>query len=350
MSIGSHKAELNFDTVREIGHHGRNSKVYIARDKQLDADIVIKKIAKSDLTHATEYFREAKILYASHHPFVVTVNYACEDDDYIYIAMPYYPNGSLKQKIGTRFLTVREVLRYSLQFLTGLHNIHTKKLLHLDIKPDNILLSNTNEALLSDFGLSKAMDHLGIANQELVYEKHVPPEAIRSNDRTLHFDIYLAGLTIYRLLNGDDFFYSQITFADEDEYIHAVLNGEFPNRSAYLPHIPLKLQRTVNKALSIDINDRHQNVLELINELSDVSDHIDWQYSKSGSIESWSTEDDERSYKILLDSSDLTNLKVESTKTMKRTSNTTKSLGHCYTGLTPRNVMSKVKKALKELS
>lgn len=349
MPIGLYTAELNFETIREIGQEGKNSQVFLAHDKQLDGEIVVKKILKTNLPNATEYYRESKILYASSHPYVVRVNYGCSDADNIYIAMPFYKNGSLKQLIDSRYLSIREVIRYSTHFLSGLNNIHSKGLLHFDIKPDNILLSDSNEALLSDFGLSKAMDIFGFANPDGLYRKQVPPEAFSSSQKTMHFDIYLAGLTIYRLLNGNIHFENQLTFATEQDYIDSILAGNFPNRDSYLPHIPLRLQRIVNKALSVNIADRHQTVLELINDLSSIDENLDWIYSKNGFIENWKKLKSDRSFEIVLDSSQVDNLKIESFKTMLNSGNTTKIGAHSHNKLTRNNVLSNIKKALKVL-
>lgn len=347
MPLGLQTAQLNFEKQREIGQEGRNSKVFIAHDKQLDGEIVVKQIEKSKLTNPADYYKEAKILYASSHPFVVGVNYGCSDNDYIYIAMPYYKNGSLKSLIDKKFLTVRETLRYSIQFLSGLNNIHSKKLMHFDIKPDNILLSDSDEALLSDFGLAKAMDNFGFANPDGVYPKQVPPEFFESTDKTIQFDIYLAGLTIYRLLNGNNHYNRQFAFPDQNSYVTAIKNGSFPNRNSYLPHVPIKLQRVVNKALSIDLNDRHKNVLELINELSDVDENLDWRYEPNGTSVSWNKELVDRTYTVTIDKASTNNLNLTTIKSMHGSGKQYRVKDDCHTNLTNNNVTSKLKKALK---
>lgn len=349
MPIGLYTAELNFETLQEIGQEGRNSKVFLAHDKQLDGEIVVKKIEKAKLANADEYYRESKILHASTHPYVVRVNYGCSDTDFIYIAMPFYKNGSLKQLIDNRSLSIREVIRYSIQFLSGLNNIHSKGLLHFDIKPDNILLSDSNEALLSDFGLSKAMDNFGFANPESIYPKQVPPETFSTTQKTLHFDIYLAGLTIYRLLNGNDHYYRQLTFPSQHDYIQAIVSGNFPNRNSYLPHIPLKLQRVINKALSVKITDRHQSVLELINDLSSIDENLDWVYSKTANIETWTKVLLNKTFEINLDNSQVSNLKIDTYKTIHNSGKKTKVGDHSHNNLTQSNVISNIKKAFRDL-
>jgi eukaryotic-like serine/threonine-protein kinase len=128
-------AQLTFDLIREIGQEGHNSRTYVARDHQLDAEIVIKEIAKVRLASAASFFEESKALYASAHPNVVQIHYACEDADAIYIGMPFYRRGSIKTMMAAQRLTVREIVTLGCNVLSGLHNIHSKGLMHFDVKP-----------------------------------------------------------------------------------------------------------------------------------------------------------------------------------------------------------------------
>lgn len=348
MPLGLHTTELNFETTKEIGQEGKNSQVFLAHDKQLDGEIVVKKIEKSKIVNPTEYYEEAKKLYASSHSNVVRVNYGCSDADHIYIAMPYYKNGSLKALVSTKNLTIREIIRYSIQFLSGLHHIHSKGLIHFDVKPDNILISDSNEAHLSDFGLTKAMNTFGFASPDQIYSKQVPPETFSSSDKTIHFDIYLAGLTIYRLLNGEAHFHNQLgAFTTQPDYINAITAGNFPNRNSYLPHIPLKLQRIINKAINVNIADRHQTILELINELSDVDENLDWRFSQTATTHQWERDNGTHTYSVQVDLADPKNIGIITTKTNNSTSRSQRETAHCHNNLTLSNVSSKIKQALK---
>ncbi len=348
MPIGLHTTELNFETIREIGQEGKNSQVFLAHDKQLDGEIVVKKIEKNKIVNQTEYFEEAKKLYVSSHSNVVKVNYGCSDADHIYIAMPYYKNGSLKSLIATKNLTIREIIRYSIQFLSGLHHIHSKGLIHFDVKPDNILISDSDEALLSDFGLTKAMNSFGFASPDQIYSKQVPPETFTSSDKTIHFDIYLGGLTIYRLLNGEEHFHNQLSsFSTQTDYGNAITTGTFPNRTNYLPHIPLKLQRVINKAMNVSIADRHETVLELINELSDIDENLDWRFTQTSISHYWERDNSVHTFKVYVDLTDPKKISILTTKTNNITSKTQRETAHCHNNLTTSNVSSKIKQALK---
>lgn len=111
------KAEITFDLVKEIGSDGKNSRTFVATDHQLNAEIVIKQIAKTTLASSMNFFDESKALYASTHPNVVQIHYACEDTDNIYLAMPYYRRGSVKGLITNKHMTVREIVTAGCQIL-----------------------------------------------------------------------------------------------------------------------------------------------------------------------------------------------------------------------------------------
>ena len=317
MNVGYTTAELNFKNLEEIGQEGKNSKVFRSHDKQLDAELVTKHIEKSKLKDANEFFSEAKRLYDSSHPNVVQIKYACQDADYIYLAMPFYKNGSLKKLIEQRFLTVREVLRYSIQFLTGLNNIHVKKLIHFDIKPDNILISDSNEALVSDFGLSKNMNAFGMTATDQVYSFQAPPDIFQQTEHSNLYDIYMAGVTIYRICNGNELFKKQVQkYPTSDLFKNAILKGEFPDRKLYLPHIPKKLRDTITKAIRPDQTQRHKTVIELINNLSTIDKLLDWQYLPNGNEQIWRLDLDDKTIEVNLKINGLT-AEIQSSKTMK---------------------------------
>lgn len=100
-------AELTFTPDRQIGGpQGRNSVVWIAKDHQLDAEIVVKQVDRSKCSTPADYFAEARRLYFVRHPNVVDVKYACQTATDIWLAMPHFTAGSLHTLLQQRFLTV----------------------------------------------------------------------------------------------------------------------------------------------------------------------------------------------------------------------------------------------------
>jgi serine/threonine protein kinase len=288
------RAELEFDIIKEIGHDGQNSRTYIAHDHQLNAEIVIKQILKTKLASAPEFFAESKALYASAHPNVVQIHYACFDNDNVYIAMPHYQKGSVKALMATRFLTVREIVVLATQTLSGLHNIHSKNLVHFDVKPDNILLSPRGEALVSDFGQAKQMNFSGIAAQDRLYSKMVPPEATKTDHFDKSFDIYQVGLTLYRMANGNEHFnqqfdkYGPSDHFDRTQFQYDLRNGKFPDRSSFLPHIPNALRMVIRKCLQVDPTDRFGSAIEVANAMANIDGEcLDWCYAPQAGTKVW---------------------------------------------------------------
>lgn len=298
-------AELTFDLLKEIGQNGQNSKTYVCRDHQLDAEIVTKQIAKKTLNSPSEFFAESQALYASSHPNIVQIHYACYDNDNVYIAMPYYQRGSLKELMAQRHLTVREIITFAVQCLSGLHNIHSKGLIHFDIKPDNILLSSRGEAMLSDFGQAKQTNYNGVAVQDRLYGKMIPPEALTTVHLTRIFDIYQIGLTLYRMCNGNAEFYRQFSIYgppatfDRPKFQLDLRNGNFPNRTKFLAHIPVTLQNVIKKCLKTDPADRYQSAIEVSNALAGIDGKIlDWQHSEPNGTKVWTKNENGTYYSL----------------------------------------------------
>lgn len=336
-------AEVSFRLIQEIGQEGRNSTSHLAHDRQLDAEIVIKKVPKANLDSVNVFFDESKILYLSSHSNVVQVHYACQDEDSIYIAMPYYRNGSLNALISARHLTVREIVVLACQIVSGLHNIHSKKLIHFDIKPDNVLLSDRGEALLSDFGLSKHTDLHGQAGQDRIYSKMLPPEALNGDSFTATFDIYQLGLTLYRMCNGNSMFYDQFhrygsspaTF-DRTAFHYDLRNGRFPDRGVFLEHIPAKLIKVVKKCLEPDPANRYPAAIDVANALADIDGNVlDWQYSVNGQDKTWAKSCDGRECTLVV-SADGSSVATKQTSSV----NTTRIKKFCAPALTAREIKS----------
>lgn len=294
------QARVSFQKIKEIGQEGQNSKVFIIHDEYLDAELVLKEINKERFS-SDEYFREAQTLYKSSHPHIVDINYACEDDEKVYIVSPYYRNGSLKQIISNRFLTIKEIIRYSTHIASGLQNIHSKGLIHFDIKPSNILISDRNEALIGDFGLTKLMNQDGVAAEKDLYVIHTPPEVMGNPDFVFdnRLDIYQLGLTMYRMCVGEaDFSYQYDNYKKGDnldgrKFGEALFYGEFPDRNRFPLHIPDKLQNIVKRCLEPNKRKRYDSTIQIVNSLASIEGQIlDWQYEICSDYKRWKKEDE----------------------------------------------------------
>lgn len=279
-------ATLEFEIIEKIGEdEGRNSKVFLAKDTQLDAMLVVKEISKASLRNLDiaieNYYDECKALYASRSPYVVEVQYACEDKENIYLSMPYLQAGSLSKKMDNQYLTVREIIKYSIDILNALAVVHSKNLVHLDIKPTNVLIDDSGRGKLTDFGLSKILDNNGLTEQGYGYTLHMEPEVFKTDKRSVYSDIYQFGVTLYRMCNGNDILEKQqkmFNMYSSESCMKYIMSGKFPIREYYLPHINKKLQKIVKKCLMVEPCKRYNNVIEIINDISLITEGLDWRY------------------------------------------------------------------------
>lgn len=282
--------QVAFKKIAEIGQDGKNSRTFTAHDLQLNADIVIKQIAKASLASADNFFNESRALYASAHPNVVQLHYACQDASSVFIAMPFYSKGSIKPLISQNaHLTVRRIVALACQTLSGLHNIHSKGLIHFDVKPDNILLSDRGDAMLSDFGLAKQMTG-GVAHPAKFYTPMVPPEVLAGNSAfDLTYDIYQMGLTLYRMCVGNEEFNRQFRrYTNKDAFIADVTGGKFPDRKIFPPQVPSRLRSAIKKCLKVNPTERYRSAIDVANALALIEGpELDWQLTENNGTRIW---------------------------------------------------------------
>lgn len=351
------KTDLHFKILEDIGQEGKNSTVHLAHDYQLDTEIVVKKISKTDFKNESDFFDEAKKLYSSNHPNIAPIQYSCQDKDYVYITMPLFQKGSLNSLINKRPLKVSEIVKYSIDFLSGLHHIHTKRLLHCDIKPTNILITDSNDAILTDFGLARYLNDDGLTLIDKFYHLHRAPETLQTNTISNHSDIFQAGLTVYRLCNGNRFFKNQMqSFVrkdksfDNDKFLRFIFEGKFPNRSAYLEHIPQTLRNYIRKALQPNPNDRYQTVLEFLNDLAKIDITHDWEMKPNNTGCVWTCIKDNKEYVVSVLGKDANIAEVKSTKRVLSKAKETHIKKYCEKSTTFDKAYFLVKKALNNNS
>jgi eukaryotic-like serine/threonine-protein kinase len=195
-------------------------------------------------------------------------------DGTLYIAMEYLPQGSLE----TRYHGGPAPLLRSRKFLCdvcwGLQYAHQKGFIHRDIKPANVLVGLKGEGKLSDFGLAARTPRGDVASP-YGYLTHLAPDVFQSGVTTMLTDIYALGVTAYRLINGDSFL---PTLDTEDELIDLVIQGKYPDRTRYRPYIPRQLRSVINRALSVDPNNRYQSATHFRLALEKVSLKCDWSW------------------------------------------------------------------------
>jgi serine/threonine protein kinase len=280
-------AEVEYEKLEEIGAgEGMNSLVYKARDPQLAGIVAVKEVEKANFrNNISDYFAEAQAMYKTKHDNIVPVHYACATGTHVCIAMPFFKEGSFAALIKAGPAPLSLALKVGGAVLAALAQIHLAKLLHLDVKPSNVLLSDRGVPMLSDFGQARRLSSAGVATVPRMYWQGVPPEAY-GGAVVVQSDIYQAGLLLYRAVNGDPHFQRQ-RILDPGKMKAAILKGKLPRRDDFLPHVPQRLRTIIRKALRVDPAERFQSATEFADQLGKVACDLDWNTTvhATGSIE-----------------------------------------------------------------
>jgi len=159
--------------------------------------------------------------------------------------------------------------------LAGLAHIHLRGYIHFDVKPSNVLFSDVNKPMVADFGQSREISATGVVTVPPLYRNAQPPETLNTGTATALADIYHVGLLMYRALNGDPFFTSQLP-AHPVILRTQISKGKCPDRRRFMPHVPSRLRTLVRKALRVKAAERFQTATEMMDALSRVSLGLDW--------------------------------------------------------------------------
>lgn len=204
--------------------------------------------------------KEAKILSEVHHPYIVNVLEVFEENNTAYIAMEYISGNSLKYMMEKEGVMPEvRLLKYVRQIGEALQFVHEKNVLHLDVKPSNILIDKNDNARLIDFGVSKRYN---IEQQEtsttmLTLSKGFASIEQYDNEGTQSFspcpDVYSLGATMYNLLTGK---------VPTESILRAA--RPLPQPREVNPSITPKTEAVMLKAMQIISTDRYQSVAEML--------------------------------------------------------------------------------------
>ena len=151
-----------------------------------------------------QYHAEPQFLAQLNADTVISItNASFVDDDYAYFETPFYERGDLDDQLSCGIHENLRAVRMACDVLSGLSHLHAGGLVHRDLKPQNILLSDDDRAIIGDFGSVKRIPdgHATVpgSGHSLIYR---PPESITTNTYGIAGDIYQVGILLYQLLGG----------------------------------------------------------------------------------------------------------------------------------------------------
>lgn len=258
-----------YEILEHIGSGGM-ADVYKARCLKTNRYVAVKVLRKEyseDETLIRRFTSEARSTADLHHPNVVSILDEGNDQGIHYIVMELAEGMTLKRYIR-RYgrLSVRETVDFAIQIAGGIQAAHEHGIVHRDIKPQNIIVSDSGKIKVTDFGIAKAATGDTIASSTMGSVRYLSPEQARGGYSDARSDIYSLGITMYEMATG------KVPFDGENTVAIALmhLRDEIVPPRNYFPDIPVSLENIILKCTRKKPEERYQTAEELIADLKQV--------------------------------------------------------------------------------
>jgi len=263
----------NFRIDRLLGRGGMAS-VYQGWDVKLHRPVAIKVIDsryQGDPSHARRFIMEARTIAAWRHENILQVHYADDEDGLYYFVMEYIRGLNLEQLLAQysatcELLPHEDVLRIGRSIAKALDYAHQRGVIHRDVKPSNVMISEDGRVVLADFGL--AMDIVqGTLGEVFGSPHYIAPEQARDSAKAVpQSDLYSLGIILYEMLTGS------VPFDDPSPMSLALqhLTLDPPPAREINPRLNQDVESVLAKALQKSIQERFQTGHELLDALADA--------------------------------------------------------------------------------
>jgi tetratricopeptide (TPR) repeat protein len=259
-----------YEILARLGGGGMGV-VYRALDRKLGRPVALKFLPQQwshDESAKQRFLREAQAASATHHPNICTIHdIATADDGQLFIVMALYEGQTLKRRLEAGPLPVEEALDIATQIADGLAKAHAQGVVHRDIKPGNLILTEDGVRIV-DFGLATFADalQLTVHGSTLGTAAYMSPEQARGEDVDARTDVWAVGVVLYEMLAGHVPFRG--THAEAIAY--AIRHDPPLPLRAERPEVPEEVEQLVFRALHKDPAVRFASGRELARALRQV--------------------------------------------------------------------------------
>jgi serine/threonine-protein kinase len=248
------KKLAHYRLVEKIGEGGMGE-VWKARDEHLDRDTAVKVLARDALldTSARQRFRrEAHVLSRLSHPGVATIFDFDTQDGVDFLVMEYVPGGTLESRLRQGALGLGEVFRLGAEIGDALEDAHRRGFLHRDLKAGNVVLTETGQPKLLDFGIARLLHASPAATvvtdpgSVLGSLPYMAPEQLLGEADDVRTDVYSLGVLLFEMTTGQRPFRK-----DRNEALmFEILTNAPPSARVLRPEVPVELDRLIAACLS----------------------------------------------------------------------------------------------------
>jgi serine/threonine protein kinase/Tfp pilus assembly protein PilF len=270
---------LHYKIIRKVGSGGMGV-VYEAEDSQLGRHVALK-FLPPDLAQDTQllerFQREARAASSLNHPNICTIHAIEQHERRHFIVMELLEGKTLEQKMTRQPMELNQLLPLAIQIADALESAHAKGIVHRDMKPANLFLTDRGQIKILDFGLAKVSATSGTAEQpetmisELTSKgstvgtvSYMSPEQARGQLVDARTDLFSTGTVLYQLATGTMPFQGDTSAVIFD----GILNRDPRPAAEFNPSLPADFVRILEKALEKDRNLRCQTATELKTDLS----------------------------------------------------------------------------------
>ncbi|MFC1628000.1 serine/threonine protein kinase, partial [Gemmatimonadota bacterium] len=260
----------HYKILRKLGAGGMGE-VWLAEDTRLERKVAIKFLphhAAQEEAEKARFVQEAKAAARLTHNNIAQVYEIGEEEDRLYIVMEYVSGGSLRDQLDEakgRSLPLEKVLTWVQEAAQGLAEAHKQGIIHRDIKPDNLMLTESGQVKITDFGLARleTATRLTMEGATLGTVNYVAPEQITGREVDHRADLFSLGATFYELLTGHRAFEG----ADANATYFAIINEDIESLSRFRKSLPDGLEILVNKLLEKNPALRCQTAAETVSDI-----------------------------------------------------------------------------------
>jgi serine/threonine protein kinase/Tfp pilus assembly protein PilF len=273
------KTISRYKILEKLGEGGMGV-VYKAEDMELRRTVALKFLPPGALTSDEEkarFLHEAQSSASLDHPNICTIYEISQAGEDTFIAMAHVTGESLRDRLDSgRLMKVNDAIDFAIQIAEGLHEAHSKGIVHRDIKSANIMVTESGRVKIMDFGLAKS-PRLTASEESttLGTVAYMSPEQTRGEDVDGRADIWSLGVVLYEMVTGERPFKGDY----EQAVVYSILNQEPEPVTAMRSRIPVELEQIINKTLDKNVNRRYRDVLELITDLRRLKQYIDGKAS-----------------------------------------------------------------------